>query len=151
MQSVYSHGGRRFIVAGLPPIGCLPFQITASKNAIRRTCVDHQISDTIAYNSKLKKLLPQLQESLPGSKIAYLDITDNVLEIINNPKKYGFEEAKRGCCGSGLMEVGPLCNIMSPVCKNVSSFVFFDAIHPSERIYRFVTDHIMNNVIPQLY
>ena len=90
MQTVYNHGGRKFVVSGLPPIGCLPLQITASfYNTLNRECVDEQISDTIAYNTKLRNLVPELQKSLPESKIAYLDITDSVVEIIQNPEKYG--------------------------------------------------------------
>lgn len=153
VKNVYSHGCRRFILTGLPPIGCLPVQITAAtfSDPPARKCIDEQMADTHGYNSKLQHLVPKLQQALPGSKLAYLDITNTVLDMFNDPAKYGFEETKRGCCGTGLIEMGPLCNHFTPLCENISSFAFFDAIHPTERVYKLVTEHIMKNVIHKLY
>ncbi|KAG1338075.1 putative GDSL esterase/lipase [Cocos nucifera] len=62
----------------------------------------------------------------------------------------GFKETTRGCCGSGLIEVGPLCNTLTPLCQDVSSYVFFDAVHPSERVYKLVAAYIVQYVIPKL-
>jgi hypothetical protein len=61
----------------------------------------------------------------------------------------GFTETRRGCCGTGLREVALLCNALTPLCKNVSSYVFFDAVHPTERVYKLVNDYIVKDVIPQ--
>uniref|UniRef100_A0A453FUK8 GDSL esterase/lipase n=1 Tax=Aegilops tauschii subsp. strangulata TaxID=200361 RepID=A0A453FUK8_AEGTS len=61
----------------------------------------------------------------------------------------GFAETTLGCCGTGLTEVGILCNRFTPICRNVSSYVFYDAVHPTERVYRIATDYIVKNVIPQ--
>ncbi|KAJ6838956.1 GDSL esterase/lipase-like [Iris pallida] len=152
VKNVYSHGCRRFILTGLPPIGCLPVQMTAAtfSDPSARECIDEQMADTHGYNTKLQNLLPKLQQTLPGGKFAYLDITNTVLDMFNDPAN-GFEETKRGCCGTGLIEMGPLCNHFTPLCENISSFAFFDAIHPTERVYKMVTEHIMNNVIHKLY
>lgn len=90
MQGSYDLGGRRFIVAGLPPIGCLPLQMTLSVvHSVVRTCVDEQNSDARHYNSKLKHLLLKTQLSLPGSKFVYLDLYDFLMEVLNNAAKHG--------------------------------------------------------------
>ncbi|OEL21589.1 GDSL esterase/lipase [Dichanthelium oligosanthes] len=41
------------------------------------------------YNSKLQELLPVLQGSLHGSKIVYLDAYRALMEILEDPEKYG--------------------------------------------------------------
>lgn len=150
VKELFNLGGRQFCLAGLPPFGCTPIQITLSGDPEdERACVDEQNKDAQVYNSKLQKLLPTLQGSLYGSKIVYLDAYEALKEILDDPTKYGFTETTRGCCGTGLREVGLLCNALTPTCTNVSSYVFYDAVHPTERVYRIATDYILKNVIPQ--
>ncbi|XVF05822.1 hypothetical protein REPUB_Repub05bG0206200 [Reevesia pubescens] len=70
---LYDLGSRNMLIAGLPPIGCLPFQTVRLVNPINQGCVEDQNSDAQHYNGKLVKLLPQLQKLLPGRKIVYAD------------------------------------------------------------------------------
>nr|XP_018681786.1 PREDICTED: GDSL esterase/lipase At2g40250-like [Musa acuminata subsp. malaccensis] len=119
-------------------------------HSVVRTCVDEQNSDARHYNSKLKHLLLKTQQSLPGSKFVYLDLYDFLMEVLNNAAKHGFHETKRGCCGTGLFEVGPLCNRLNPACPDASRFVFYDAIHPSQRFYELITDYVVEDIIPHL-
>lgn len=45
----------------------------------------------------------------------------------------GFAEARRACCGTGLLETSILCNQKSiGTCANASEYVFWDGFHPSE-------------------
>uniref|UniRef100_A0A0E0JQI4 Uncharacterized protein n=1 Tax=Oryza punctata TaxID=4537 RepID=A0A0E0JQI4_ORYPU len=148
VKELFSLGGRQFCLAGLPPFGCTPIQITLNGDP-DRACVDEQNRDAQAYNSKLEKLLPTLQGSLHGSKIVYLDAYEAFMEILDNPTKYGFTETTRGCCGTGLREVGLFCDALIPICRNDSSFIFYDAVHPTERVYRITTDYILKSAIPQ--
>ncbi|XP_066307340.1 GDSL esterase/lipase At1g58430-like [Miscanthus floridulus] len=148
VKELYDLGGRQFCLAGLPPFGCAPIQITLSRDP-DRACVDEQNWDAQVYNSKLQKLLTTLQGSLHGSRIVYLDAYRALMEILENPAKYGFTETTRGCCGTGLREVALFCNALTPICKNVSSYVFYDAVHPTERVYMLVNDYIVKYVIPQ--
>ncbi|KAF5727304.1 hypothetical protein HS088_TW22G00997 [Tripterygium wilfordii] len=83
-------GCRRIVVTGLPPIGCLPIQLTAKfKNPLDRRCLEDQNADAQSYNYKLQKLLPQIQKILPGSLILHANIYDPLFDMINNPQKYG--------------------------------------------------------------
>jgi phospholipase/lecithinase/hemolysin len=78
------------IITGLPPVGCLPVQITANfKDPNNRTCVQEQNLDAQSYNQKLANLLPKVQQSLPGSKVIYADNYEPLNDMINNPQKYG--------------------------------------------------------------
>lgn len=89
-QELYEQGLRRIAVTGLPPVGCTPLQMTLKfENPKHRTCVKEQNSDAKLYNRKLAKLLPQLQQVLPGSRLVYADIYSPVIDMVNHPTKYG--------------------------------------------------------------
>ncbi|KAJ8650852.1 hypothetical protein MRB53_003875 [Persea americana] len=152
IKEIHQLGGRKFGIAGLAPIGCIPLQISAKfRGQSNRTCVDDQNSDAVVYNSKLQKVLPELQASLPGSILAYIDLHDPAVDLFTNRQKYGFVEVMKGCCGTGLMEMGPLCNKWTSQCTDRSKYLFWDAVHPSEAAYRPIAKNILETVIPQLY
>uniref|UniRef100_A0A1D1YI19 GDSL esterase/lipase At1g06990 n=1 Tax=Anthurium amnicola TaxID=1678845 RepID=A0A1D1YI19_9ARAE len=151
VQQLYSMGGRIFTVSGLPPIGCVPFAITASSGpGNQRACVDQQNTDSMEYNSKLQNMLRGLKTSLSGSKMAYVDIYTPLMDMIKNPKQYGFTETNRGCCGTGLSEMGPMCMSIPPHCPDPSKFLFWDSVHPSQAAYEALSIELMKTVIPQL-
>lgn len=79
------------IISGLPPIGCLPVQRTPSveKPEGERHCLEDQNRDCEAYNQKLVKLLPEIQATLPGTKIGYNDVYEIFVDIIIHHQKYG--------------------------------------------------------------
>ncbi|CAN1266442.1 GDSL esterase/lipase At2g30310 [Linum perenne] len=150
LKKIYSLGGRTMVVAGLPPIGCLPIQMTTALDLDpnNRKCIESQNTDSQSYNTKLKKLLCRLQDSLPRSKFLYANIYDPLLDMVNNPSKYGFEETSIGCCGTGLMEVAALCSPTTPTCRNkTSKYVFFDSIHPTQATYAFLSNNLALQVV----
>ncbi|KAG8389028.1 hypothetical protein BUALT_Bualt02G0186800 [Buddleja alternifolia] len=149
VKGLYYLGCRKMVVSGLPPIGCLPIQRTA-KSPILRTCSLKENADARSYNDKLQKLLPQIEAQLPGSKILYVDAYNPLMDMINNPQKYEFWETRRGCCGSGIVEAGPLCTGLTPVCANPSQYLFWDSIHPSESTYRFLSQELAQLLLPKL-
>ncbi|KAE8655236.1 GDSL esterase/lipase [Hibiscus syriacus] len=151
LQKLYELGCRKMVIAGLPPIGCLPVQMTIKfELQTNRECLEDQNDDAQSYNNNLAQLLPQLQAKLPMSKIVYADIYEPLLDMINHPQQYGFVETKRGCCGSGLVEVSFMCNPSSPVCSNSSQFLFWDSVHPTQQAYIYLADYMVNSVLPQL-
>nr|GME03564.1 GDSL esterase/lipase At2g24560-like [Ipomoea batatas] len=149
VKELYDVGCRKIIVSGVPPIGCLPIQLTA-KSPVLRNCVENENSDAQSYNAKLQNMLAALQETLPGSKLLYADTYTPLLNLINNPQENGFVETKKGCCGSGLVEVGPLCNTNSHVCTNPSEYVYFDSIHLTESAYLQITEYLIEDLLRKL-
>ncbi|KAL6979026.1 hypothetical protein U1Q18_020691 [Sarracenia purpurea var. burkii] len=101
VKELYSIGCRNIVVSGLPPIGCLPIQMTA-KLDITRTCIEGENLDARTHNQKLAELLPQLQQSLPGSLIAYADIYTPLSDMSHNPQKYGKDSQKLTKDAAGL-------------------------------------------------
>ncbi|CAK9315754.1 unnamed protein product [Citrullus colocynthis] len=153
LQRLYKKGARKMVVVGVPPIGCLPLQVTMgslipSDHMTQRLCNKKQNDDCQAYNNKLKALSIKLQATLVGAKVAYLDVYGPIMDMVANPSKYGFEETSKGCCGSGLMEMGPMCNFLSPTCYDASKFIFWDAVHLTQAAYSILANHSTTTLLP---
>nr|POE95068.1 gdsl esterase/lipase exl3 [Quercus suber] len=57
------------------------------------------------FNDKLSWELGYLNNNLPNAKVVYIDVYSPILDLVTNPKKYGFEIANKGCCGTGTVEL----------------------------------------------
>nr|POE95067.1 gdsl esterase/lipase exl3 [Quercus suber] len=57
------------------------------------------------FNDKLSWELGHLNNNLPNAKVVYIDVYNPILDLVTNPKKYGFEIANKGCCGTGTVEI----------------------------------------------
>ncbi|KAL6863817.1 hypothetical protein ACP4OV_016720 [Aristida adscensionis] len=144
VRAVHAVGARRVAVAGLPPLGCLPLQRTV--NAARPGDCNWGLN-TVArsFNRRLRAAAAKLNGELPGARVVYVDQYRVLAEMITKPWEYGFENSVRGCCGTGYVETGVLCSIDSAwTCKDADKYVFFDAVHPSQRAYKMVADAILN-------
>ncbi|KAL8129866.1 hypothetical protein V2J09_019021 [Rumex salicifolius] len=151
IEEIYEQGCRTIAVSGVPPIGCLPIQITAKfTNPKARACLDEQNLEAQTYNDKLQELLPKIQSSLPGSRLLYADIYTPLMERIIHPKKYDVQVRDKGCCGTGFFEVGGLCNKLKPPCKNASEYVFWDSVHPTEATYQYIFLYLLQDIGSQL-
>ncbi|KAF2319153.1 hypothetical protein GH714_013609 [Hevea brasiliensis] len=110
--------------------------------------IQQQNNDSIAYNVKLQLLASRLEtQVLQGSKVAYYNVYNPMEDFIYNPNKYGFKQTLKGCCGTGLVEVGITCNVTTPICSDRSEYVFWDAVHPSLKTYRYLAEVAILTVI----
>ncbi|KAK8596567.1 hypothetical protein V6N13_001183 [Hibiscus sabdariffa] len=142
VQELYKQGCRKIVIAGLPPMGCVPVLITERlKPPFNRACLEDENTNVRSYNQKLMNLLPQLQATLPGAKI--------VKETEEWFVGVGFTETTKGCCGTGIVEASFLCNSGTPVCEEPSEFLFWDSIHPSETAYKALSDFLVNRILRQ--
>ena len=90
LQELYDLGCRKIAVVGLPPIGCLPIQMSLRfQNPFNSKCIKDQNLDAQSYNQKLVNQLSKIQAVLPESKISYSDVYEQMNDMINNPQKYG--------------------------------------------------------------
>jgi len=60
----------------------------------------------------------------------------------------GFGQARSGCCGTGLVEVAYSCNSKTPTCPDASKYVFWDAVHPTSRVYAILAQNILPQLLP---
>ncbi|GLJ22973.1 hypothetical protein SUGI_0433390 [Cryptomeria japonica] len=146
IQNVYNEGATTIAIVGLPPFGCLPSQITLH-NIVENTCFEEFNEVASSFNSKIKALLEKIKPHFPGAVIAYLDIYDKILDIIKSPSKYGFEEARKGCCGTGLLETAILCNPSSISCAEPSKYVFWDSFHPTTECYQIIANNLFQQAL----
>ena len=62
----------------------------------------------------------------------------------------GYEDVEHGCCATGLFELGYLCDQWNPfTCIDADKFVFWDAVHPTEKTSRIVANYLVNTTLSQ--
>ncbi|KAG9446098.1 hypothetical protein H6P81_012226 [Aristolochia fimbriata] len=139
LQELSGFGARTIVVVGVPPFGCLPLVRTLNPtNGFRQSgCVEPFNSVAKEYNDKLQQLVASMQTKFEG-RIVHADIYRSFADIIYTPHQFGFMESRRGCCGTGYLEFSFLCNSKCAVCEDPTKYVFWDAIHPTEKAYYFL-------------
>ncbi|KAK1555598.1 hypothetical protein Q3G72_028754 [Acer saccharum] len=145
LQELYELGARKIAVFGAPPLGCLPASITFAGEIIsREKCVEAYNQAAKLFSDKLSAEVDRLNSNLADVKLVYIDIYHPLLDLIQNPNKYGFGNVDRGCCGTGIIETSALCNPLSfNTCTNASSYLFWDSYHPTEQTYKILVSNIM--------
>jgi len=87
MQTLYDLGARNFMVAGLPPVGCLP--VTKTLNSGAGECIAEQNAAAEHYNAALQQALAKLEAASPGATLAYVDVYTPLMDMVTHPQKYG--------------------------------------------------------------
>ncbi|CAN8232860.1 unnamed protein product [Cochlearia groenlandica] len=140
---IYKLGARKVIFHGLGPLGCIPSQRVKSKSG---TCLKRVNEWVMNFNIRTKNVLEDLNKSLPEAKFAFADTYPHVLDLINNPTRYGFKVANTSCCNVDT-SVGGLCLPNSKMCKNRKDFVFWDAFHPSDSANQILADRLFSSLL----
>ncbi|XP_048335691.2 GDSL esterase/lipase EXL3-like [Ziziphus jujuba] len=150
-QELYGEGARRIGVVSVPAIGCVPSQRTLSGD-IERGCSDSANQAAILFNSKLSSQIASINNKFPEARLVYLDFYNPLLFLIRDPASYGFEEATKGCCGTGNLEVSILCNPYTiNSCSDASKYIFWDSYHPSEKAYVLLVNRVLDNKIDKFF
>ncbi|KAL8094395.1 hypothetical protein AgCh_036068 [Apium graveolens] len=143
IKALYEDGCRNMAIAGLPPV-CGPLEMGGIVG-----CLHNPNSDPQVYNRKLQAMLNQLQSSLPGSTLVYADIFTPLRELASNPIPHGIFTPIGNCCGEGALTMGLTCNMLVLTCSNPSNYFLWDSIHPTQVVYRYMSDQLITNVLPQ--
>ncbi|XP_055806471.1 GDSL esterase/lipase At5g45950 [Solanum dulcamara] len=139
---IHSQGARRLAVVGVPPLGCEPLIRTIRDDETK--CDDDLNKVAFSFNLKIKRELQALKR-LFGIKVAYIDIYSIILEAVQNPHKFGFTETSKGCCGTGTTEYGESCKGLK-TCGDRTKFVFWDAVHPSEKMFKIIANEALKAI-----
>ncbi|KAG4196820.1 hypothetical protein ERO13_A06G195500v2 [Gossypium hirsutum] len=131
LTRLYNLDARKIAVLNAPKVGLIPFE--RDVHLCGQACVSLLNRMAMLYNSKLKNLLEDLTENLPGSTFAYIDYYALTEDIINNYRSYGFENDDHACCEvigahGGLIP----CISSSRVCPDRSKYIFWDPFHPPD-------------------
>ncbi|KAF7837706.1 GDSL esterase/lipase [Senna tora] len=132
LTRLYSLGARKFVVANVGPIGCIPFQRDSDPSA-GDGCVTFSNQIAQSFNTQLKSLTKELNTNLKGSVFVYADVYHILEDILQNYVAYGFENMDSSCCHLAGRFGGLIpCFPVSKVCVDRSKYVFWDAFHPSD-------------------
>ncbi|KAJ6364546.1 hypothetical protein OIU76_029497 [Salix suchowensis] len=134
IQEIHSMGGRKFGFSNVGDVGCSPF--LRSLNNARNNgsgCMDEVTILAQLHNKALTKALKKLERKLEGFKFSIFDLYAASKERIDNPTKYGFKEGRVACCGTGPYKGNLSGCCAKTVCNNVSDYLFFDGVHPTEK------------------
>ncbi|KAK6924107.1 GDSL lipase/esterase [Dillenia turbinata] len=144
LTRLYQLDARKFVVGNVGPIGCIPYQKTINQlNADQ--CVDLANKLALQYDGRLRDLLAELNDNLPGATFVHANVYDLVMELITNYEKYGFESASKACCGTGGQFQGIIpCGPTSSMCEDRSKHVFWDPYHPSEAANLIIAKQIVD-------
>ncbi|RYR44761.1 hypothetical protein Ahy_A08g041041 isoform C [Arachis hypogaea] len=99
IQRLHDLGLRKFLLAGVGPLGCIPNQI--SKGLFPSgMCVDDVNAMVGIFNDRLRSLVDELNTQYNGSSIfVYGNTYAALTQIIQDPIAYGFVVTGRACCG----------------------------------------------------
>ncbi|KAI8012526.1 GDSL esterase/lipase [Camellia lanceoleosa] len=144
-KSLYGLGARKISLGGLPPIGCLPLERTTNVKGGRSECVQSYNVVAMNFNDKLRDLVGEVNKEMPGVRMVFANPYPILMEIVQKPSLYGFEETAVGCCVTGMFEMGYPCSRHKPLtCRDANKFVFWDAFHPTEKTNHIIADHFVN-------
>lgn len=140
-------GAKRIGFIGIPPIGCCPSQ----RKLGSRECEPQRNQAAELFNSEISKEIDRLNAELgvQGSKFVYIDIYYNLLDLIQQPRLYGFKEVTEGCCGSTVLNAAIFIQY-HPACPNAYDYIFWDSFHPTEKAYNIVVDKLIQQDLKYL-
>ncbi|KAK7846088.1 gdsl esterase/lipase [Quercus suber] len=82
LTRLYQLDARKFVIGNVGPIGCIPYQKTINQ-LNEDECVELPNKLALQYNAKLKDLLTELNENLPGSFFFFFFPKNETNESIN--------------------------------------------------------------------
>ncbi|KAL5548472.1 hypothetical protein UlMin_003703 [Ulmus minor] len=149
LTELYRLGARKISISGLPPMGCLPLERVINFFSVG-DCKEEYNDVAKQFNVKLQVLITELNQRHAGLRLVLTNPYDIVYEMIQNPSSFGFEYVAVACCGTGLFEMGYLCDNLSPLtCSDADKYLFWDSFHPTEKTNRIVAKEALKTNLAQ--
>ncbi|CAN0903326.1 GDSL esterase/lipase At5g33370 [Linum grandiflorum] len=144
---MYELGGRRILVEGPGPVGCYPKVLAAAAKRKKSKgdsgrCDEKLQSVVAAYNAHLMQLTTQLNSDLGSQAYFFVNVFSFGNDINSNPRAYGFATSRVACCGQGAYNGEGPCTVASDLCPDRDVYVFWDSIHPTQRVVELIADQI---------
>ncbi|KAH7519766.1 GDSL esterase/lipase At1g71250 [Ziziphus jujuba] len=129
--ALYSVGLRKFMLAGIGPLGCIPNQ-RASGQAPPGRCLDNVNQMLGPFNEGLRLMVNQFNANHTGATYVYGNVYGAIGDMLNTPATYGFNVIDSACCGLGRNQGRITCLPFNVPCSNRNQYLFWDAFHPTE-------------------
>ncbi|GMN41515.1 hypothetical protein TIFTF001_010739 [Ficus carica] len=160
VKNVYDQGGRYFWIHNTGPVGCLPYilerlPVTAAQMD-KAGCASPFNEVAQVFNRGIKEAVVQLRKDLPYAAITYVDVYSAKYSLISQPKKHGFEQPLRACCGHGgkynynvhmgcgsKMKVNGKEILVGKACDDPSVWINWDGYHFTEAANKLIFNQIV--------
>ncbi|XP_029127037.1 GDSL esterase/lipase At5g08460 isoform X2 [Cajanus cajan] len=134
-------GLRKFFLAGLAPLGCIPYQLS-KEFAPPGECRTYVNDIADMFNVLLRSLVDQLNAEYHGSIFVYGNTSGIFRELISNAKTYGFTVTDSGCCGIGKNKAQITCLPEFVPCNDRDKYVFWDAFHSTQAANKIIAHKV---------
>lgn len=129
-------GARRFLLPGLPDLSLTP-GIMEAEAAYPNTGIATGYHDlSLGFNVALNAMIPLLELAIPDLDITYFDVDAALQRVLINPNAYGITNTNEGC----LVFDPTLLNPVLSTCSNPNEYLFWDSVHPTDRIHHILGD-----------
>ncbi|KAG8388059.1 hypothetical protein BUALT_Bualt02G0085800 [Buddleja alternifolia] len=156
LEALLKKGATYVVVQGLPPTGCLTLSMYISPPDDRDDmgCAGSVNKLLSTHNTLLKAKINLLRKRFPEATIIYADYYNAYAKVMENPKKYGFKELHKTCCGYGggpyNFDYFNACGSPnSKSCADPSEYVNWDGVHLTEAMYKAVAGMFLNETYCQ--
>ncbi|OVA07810.1 Lipase [Macleaya cordata] len=136
------------MVIGAGAIGCCPSQRNQNKTG---GCHEETNYWSLQYNEGVKSFLKGMKSELKEVNYAFFDTYTVLLNFIQEPARYGFNEVKAACCGLGNLNARVPCLPIAKYCQNRNDHIFWDLYHPTEAAARIFADTIFDGSQQYMY
>ncbi|KAH0907363.1 hypothetical protein HID58_039190 [Brassica napus] len=161
VRNIYQQGGRTFWIHNTGPFGCLPVNMfymgTPAPGYLDKSgCVKAQNEMAMEFNRKLKETVINLRKELTRAAITYVDVYSAKYEMMSNPKRLGFANPLKVCCGYHEKYDHIWCGTKGKVnnteiygapCRNPGSAVSWDGVHYTEAANKHVADRTLSGLL----
>ncbi|KAJ0895939.1 putative carboxylesterase [Helianthus annuus] len=154
VRTLIQTGAKHIVVQGLPPIGCLPVDVSVTplNGRDKSGCSPVVNGAVMIHNQLLQAKLDSYRKSYPDVTLIYADSWKAYYTIVNDPQKYQILETQKTCCGTTLKPEDMNFNILSlcgsagaTICGDPSQYISWDGIHPTESMNSHMTDQFINH------
>ncbi|XP_030550278.1 GDSL esterase/lipase At5g08460 [Rhodamnia argentea] len=139
--ALHSLGLRKFLIAGIGPLGCMPNQLATGADTPGK-CISTVNNMVRLFNMRLRSLVDQLNANAHGQRaiFVYANTFDLFADILANANTYGLRVVDRGCCGIGRNRGQITCLPLQMPCMNRDEYVFWDAFHPTQAVNKIIAE-----------
>ncbi|KAM3348175.1 hypothetical protein ACQJBY_021848 [Aegilops geniculata] len=145
IERLIKHGATNFVVPGTIPSGCAPPVLALFPDAAPAEynsttgCLEDINKLGMHHNLLLQDALDKLRGRHPDAMIVYADLFGPIMDMVESPGKYGFEEdVLTICCGGpGTLFCG---DEGANLCEKPAARLFWDGVHLTEAAYCYIAD-----------
>lgn len=134
IEDLIALGGKNFLVPNMPALGQLP-RFVNTESELQFDNLSSQ------FNEELSVVLDDLEA---GHDIVILrfNVFDLVLQMVNNPSVFGFENVTD--TAKSIVGEDPSTFFFGSVVGNPEKYMFFDDVHPTTRTHEILGDFAFN-------